>query len=93
MTTWIFVFSAVAFGQGTAFTTGFSSEEARRSYGQDHVMPSTARGVRTAECVGLRNGKVIDFTSAHRRGKNVLTRGRNCHIIDSVATNPSRRNR
>ena len=30
MITWAFVFSAVAFGQGTAFSTGFSSEEACR---------------------------------------------------------------
>ena len=63
MTTWIFIFSAVAFGQGTAFSTGFSSEEACRSYGQAYVSRPEARGVRTAECVGLRNGKVIDFTA------------------------------
>ena len=62
MITWGFVFSAVAFGQGTAFSTGFSSEEACRSYGQAYVSRPEARGVRTADCIGLRNGKVIDFT-------------------------------
>lgn len=72
MATWIFVFSAVAFGQGTAFTTGFSSEEACRSYGQDYVTRSTARGVRTAECVGRLNGKVIDFTAFRAGGEKMF---------------------
>lgn len=71
MITWIFVFSAVAFGQGTAFSTGFSSEEACRGYAQGYMSRAETRGVRTAECVGLRNGKVIDFTAPHRPVKKM----------------------
>ena len=60
VTTTSIVFSTVF---STTFSTGFSSEEACRSYGQAYVSRPEARGVRTAECVGLRNGKVIDFTT------------------------------
>lgn len=58
--TWVFIFSAVAFGQGVAFSVGFQSEEACRSYATAYVSRPATRGVRTAECIGLRNGKVVD---------------------------------
>ena len=62
MITWIFVFSAVAMGQGTAFSTGFQSQEACTSYARGYMSRPQTKGVRTAEGIGLRNGKVIDFT-------------------------------
>ena len=62
MITWIFVFSAVALGQGNAGSVGFHSQETCVSYARGFMSRPQTKGVRTAECIGLRNGKVIDFT-------------------------------